>query len=347
MKKNNSKASEPLFFSMTFAFLARYLPHAVGRSPGTISSYRDTLTIFRRYVREKLEMKIGTFCFSHCTRACVLGFLEYLKQQGNQPSTRNHRLAGLKGYLAYAADMDVALQSIWLEVKRIKAHRIVKMEKPIIYEPQFRTILEHIPNNRKGVRNRTILILLYETAQRISELVSLRLSNLHLEGDKPYIHVVGKGRKERYIAITRLTAEHLNTYLLYYHKNGSFDTDFVFYTVSKGVVNSISQRSVQEFLQQYAGEARKQDATIPLKVHPHMLRRSKATTLYQNGMPLPLVSSFLGHSLLETTQIYAKPSLKMMSNALQGVNPGDYDYKAEEPNWLGKEDLLARKCGIR
>lgn len=302
MKKNNS-AGESLFFSKTFAFLAEYLPSAVGRSPGTIASYRDTLTIFRRYVRKELEMNIGTFCFSHCTRACVLGFLEYLKQQGNQPSTRNHRLAGLKGYLAYAADMDVALQSIWLEVKRIKAHRVVKMEKTIMYEPQFRTILEQIPNNRKGVRNRTILILLYETAQRISELVSLKLSNLRLEGDKPYIHVLGKGRKERYIAITRLTAEHLKTYLLYYHGKDSVNTDFVFYTVSKGVAHSISQRSVQEFLQQYARAAREQDATIPLKVHPHVLRRSKATTLYQNGMPLPLVSSFLGHSLLETTRI--------------------------------------------
>ncbi len=272
MKKNKSEAGEPLFFSMTFAFLEEYLPNAVGRTPGTIASYRDTLTIFRRYVREELDMKIGVFCFSHCTRACILGFLEYLKQQGNQPSTRNHRLAGLKGYLAYAADVDVALQSIWLEVKRIKAYRVVNMEKKMIDERQFRTILEQIPNSRRGIRNRTILILLYETAQRISELVSLRLSNLHLEGAKPYIHVVGKGRKERYIAITRLTAEHLNTYLRYYHGDGSVGTEFVFYTVTKRVANSISQRSVQEFLQQYAGTARQQDATIPLKVHPHMLR---------------------------------------------------------------------------
>ena len=68
-------------------------------------------------------------------------------------------------------------------------------------------------------------------------------------------------------------------------------------------------------------------------------------TLYQSGMPLALVSSFLGHAQLETTRIYAKPSMEMLREALKAATPEqDRDVK---PLWEGKEDLMARKCGLR
>ena len=92
MKNNDSK----LFFSMTYEFLDIYMVKQVGRSPDTIESYRDALTLFRRYVLNELNLSITKFAFAQCTRDCIFGFLEYLEAQGNKPGTRNQRLAALK-----------------------------------------------------------------------------------------------------------------------------------------------------------------------------------------------------------------------------------------------------------
>lgn len=338
----DNRHTGPLFFSHTFTFLEEYLPDHVGRSPKTVESYRDTLTVFRRFVLEEKGVSMGQFFFSDCTRDCVHSFLSYLKGLGNAENTRNHRLAGLKAYLAYAASVDVTLQSIWIGVSSLKPLRVRKTEKAILSESQVTLILKQVPNTFKGVRNRTMMLLLYETAERISELLGLQLGNLHLEGDRPYIKVEGKGRKERCIAITKETAQHIMQYM---ETCNSDTSELLFSTTIHGKKGQMSARNVQDFLSAYANAARDIDPSIPLGVHPHMLRRSKATTLYQNGMPLPLVSSYLGHAQLETTRIYTKPSMEMLREALKAVSPGqDRDVK---PLWEGKEDLMARKCGLR
>jgi len=338
----NNKHVGPLFFSHTFPFLEEYLSIHIGRSSNTVESYRDTLTVFRRFVLEELDVSISKFLFSDCTRVCVQDFLAYLKGFGNSESTRNHRLAGLKTYLAYAAGVDVTLQSIWIGVSSIRPIRVPTLEKKILSESQMTLILKQAPNTFKGVRNRTMLLLLYETAERISELLALKLDNLHLEGDRPYIKVEGKGRKERCIAITKETAQHVMQYVGLCDKDSS---DLLFPTKIHGVKGQMSARNVQDFLRTYANSARVVDPSIPLGAHPHMLRRSKSTTLYQSGMPLALVSSFLGHAQLETTRIYAKPSMEMLREALKAATPEqDKDVK---PLWEGKEDLMAKKCGLR
>ncbi len=99
MKSSNSN----LLFSMTYEFLDIYMLKQLGRSPDTIESYRDALTLFHRYVLGKLNTSMTKFTFAQCTRNLIFGFLEYLKTQGNKPGTRNQRLAALKSYLWFAA----------------------------------------------------------------------------------------------------------------------------------------------------------------------------------------------------------------------------------------------------
>lgn len=100
----NSHQSEPLFFSLTYEFLEIYLPKQCGRSPHTVESYRDALSLFRRYILEILGISVGKFTFAECTRECVLGFMNHLSKLGSKPSTRNQRLAALKSYMAFAAN---------------------------------------------------------------------------------------------------------------------------------------------------------------------------------------------------------------------------------------------------
>lgn len=99
----------------------------------------------------------------------------------------------------------------------------------------------------------------------------------------------------------------------------------------------MSHRNVQKMLKKYADMADKEGCAIP-SVHPHLLRRSRASNLYQNGVPIEMVSRLLGHSSVETTKDhYAYPSLKQMREAMDaGSSPSE----KEQPLWVGHEDEL-------
>ena len=101
---------------------------------------------------------------------------------------------------------------------------------------------------------------------------------------------------------------------------------------------------MQRIISQYANIARKTCPDMPASVHPHMFRRTRATNLYQDGVALELVSVVLGHAHLETTKIYAKPSLRQIRDAMESVPTPVED---EEPLWVGNEDEMARMCGLR
>ena len=75
-----------------------------------------------------------------------------------------------------------------------------------------------------------------------------------------------------------------------------------------------------------------------------MLRRTRATNLYQSNVELELVSRILGHASTQTTRIYAKPSLEMLKEAMDKSNP---ELNTEEPLWPDDEDELAKLCGLR
>lgn len=317
----------------------------VGRSPDTIESYRDALSLFRRYILKDLNISITKFTFAQCTRNCIFGFLDYLKAKGNKPGTRNQRLAALKSYLWFASDKDVRLQSIALEVSRITQFKNPATEKYLLSENALNNIFNQPSSTRMGLRDRTIMILLYDSAVRLSEILNLQVTDICLSEDNPYVRVMGKGSKERVIAISCKTAKHVKQYLDIYRSSDTPDNNLLFYTIIKNHAGKMSVGNVERFIQQYADKARESCPDIPLRVHPHMLRRTRATNLYQNGVELALVSRILGHSFLDTTRIYAKPSLSMMREAMDSVNVPQT--KEEKPLWVGSEEEMAKKCGLR
>ena len=184
--KNNHR-SAPLFFSMTYEFLELYLPKQCGRSPHTVESYRDSLSLFRRYILNTIGISIGKFTFEECNRECVFGFMNYLSELKSKPSTRNQRLAALKSYLIFASDKDISLQSTALEVGRVPQYRVPKTEKTVIPEDAMTAILRQPSNTRMGLRDRTIMILLYDSGARLAEVLGLNVSDVVIDGDNPYM----------------------------------------------------------------------------------------------------------------------------------------------------------------
>lgn len=334
-----------LFFSRTYDFLERYLPRQAGRSPETVRAYRDALTVFRRYARDVLGKGVGDLAFGDVDRDCVLGWLERMGEEGLSAATRNQRLAAIRSYLWYAADCDVAVTSVALSVSRIPPAKGPQRVKECLSEAALRAILAAPDaSTRMGARDVALMSVLYDTGIRLSELTGLTVGDALVDHEQPHIFVTGKGDKERPVGLSDPAVAQLRRHLAMSHSTPADKSDPLFYTKIKGGRRRMSSSNVERIVQKYADEARESCEEVPERVYPHMFRRTRATDLYQQGVELALVSRILGHASMETTKVYAKPSIEQMREAMGKVGRVD---EPEEACWVGDEEMMARLCGLR
>jgi len=338
-----AKRFNELFFSRTREFLDEYLTSQCSRSTHTIKAYRDALTILRRYVASQ-GYSLKAFGFADCTRDFLLGFMEHLQQSGYEKSSCNQRLAAIKSYMWYVADGDITWQQDALMVSRVPFLRVPDKERATLSEKCLKSLFSAPGNSRRGIRDATIMIILYDSAIRLSELIGLMVSDVNLQNNIPYLRIRGKGDRERIVSISDHAADHLKNYMELFHGLESPMTDRLFYTVIHDQVHAMSPGNVARIIDKYVEIIRPDHPDLPEKVHPHMFRRTRATDLYQSNIELELVSRILGHSSTQTTRIYAKPSLEMLKAAMDQSNP---ELNAEDPLWPDDEDEFARICGLR
>ena len=197
-------------------------------------------------------------------------------------------------------------------------------------------------------RNMVFMTLMYDSAARCSELLDLKIQDLQLDTQYPKVTLTGKGNKTRPVPLMGQTAEHCRQYLRKAHpqpdRNGD---DHVFFTFSHGKRQRMSPDNVAYFMKKYGEQVRLRCPSMPERVHPHQLRHTRAIHLYRDGMPMQLLSEFLGHATPETTKIYAYADTEMKRAAIQkgeklrGVLP------VEEPIWKDDDEMLRKLCGLR
>ena len=333
-----------LFFSKTKDFLDIFLKSQINRSSDTIKAYRISLTAFYKYVTEVRKEKVMQFCFSNCTYEFVLTYSQYLQETLKLAnSTVNQRLAALKSYLKYVADGDIGLMQTYIAVQKVPLLKTPKLQRPVIEKEELKAFLTKPGNTKAGRRDRVLLSVLYDTAVRVSELTGIVLGDINLNVSNPSIIIHGKGKKTRSVVLNRKCADLLKDYILHYHEvDASIDTP-IFYTQIHGNINNMSQRNVERIVKKYGDMVRDEHPSLPEKTYPHMLRRSRATGLYRDGVPLEMVAAILGHSSSETTKIYAIPSIEQMREA---ISKGSIDETEIEKMWEGKESEIRRLFGL-
>jgi site-specific recombinase XerD len=207
--------------------------------------------------------------------------------------------------------------------------------KAVLHEPDAKTA--------KGGRNRMIMVLLYDAALRVQELVDLRVSDLQLQARTPFILVTGKGGKTRSVPLMEKTVAHLKEYLTRFHRSPDAPTrDPLFFSSRSDGPHWLSTDAVAVMLKKYGESARKNCPEVPERVHPHLFRHSRATDLYRAGMPLSYIAEFLGHVSVNTTDIYASADTAMLRDALRKA---ESDATDEVPLWK-EEESLKRLCGL-
>ena len=147
----------------------------------------------------------------------------------------------------------------------------------------------------------------------------------------------------RSITLNPRCSEHLKEYIRCYHSEDAPPETPLFYTVIHGKMNHMSQRNVERIVKKYGDITREDHPTMPDSVYPHMLRRSRATGLYRDGVPLEMVSVILGHSSSEVTKTYAIPSVDQMREALEKGQPED---EQVERIWDGKDVEIRQMFGL-
>lgn len=337
------------FFETIRKFLNEYLPNQRCLSENTIRSYRQTLNLFVKFMREVKGYTVTKIQFSVISRETLLEFLDWIEiERKCSTSTRNQRLMVLRAFFDYAGIIDCAQTSLYMDSINIP----VKEEHGKIVEFLSEAALEALlqqpdPTKRKELRNLTFMILMYDTAARCCELLGMKVKDLHLNSEHPIAYLHGKGGKTRTVPLLPNTVHHCKRYLRKFRHGEPADSEkFVFYTVIHGTQNRMSHDNAADFIERYGLMASQKYAEIPKHLHPHMLRHTRAMHLYRNGMPLELLSQFLGHASVDTTRIYAYADTEMKRAALEKITSKEPDTKTSTAIWEDDEDMILKLSGL-
>lgn len=328
-------------------FLTVYMPKQRGLSKHTITSYRQTINQFLLFVTETRKIRYEEICFQDWSVSMINKYLVYLEQERIvSASTRNQRLFAIRSFLKYARLSNPELMSLSMEAGGISVAKEAKEPVAFLSEQAMEVLLRQPDDTKKiGLRDMCFMITMYDTAARDCEMLNLKVSSLDLNSSCPKIRLDGKGNKVRYVPLMKKTAQHLKRYLSVYHAEDTKD-DWLFYTVSHGRRNQMSDDNVARFFAKYSKLAKSEYNEVPEKVTPHQFRHSRAMHLYQNGMPLQLLAEYMGHASVVSTQIYAYADTEMKRVALEKCQRKAEKVYDELPKWQMDEEMIKKLYGL-
>lgn len=283
-----------------------YLQVERGLSANTIQSYRQDLQEADAF------FKTQTKSIAEIDQFVILNFLEQLQQQRKARNTVIRVVSTLRRFFQYLVQFGVIKDDPMLKVDSPKKAQTLP---DVLTVAQVNQLLS-MPNiNQKlGIRDRAILETLYATGLRVSELVNLKLGDLHLPMN--LLQTIGKGDKERIIPISDVAVDWLNRYLTTTRVallDGKPNTEFVFLNAHG---RQLTRQAIWLMIKKYVNQA-----GIKRHVTPHTLRHSFATHLLENGADLRIVQELLGHSDISTTQIYTHVSHQHLTEVYNKYHP--------------------------
>ena len=198
--RRDPKTDAPDLFGFARDYLHAYMPKVRGLSPKTIEAYRISLECFLDYLADTGHVAREQVSFDHFDRNHLKSWLAWMTdQQHYAPKTVTLRLSAIKAFLAYASHEDITLVALSQAAKTLKAPRSPRTPIAYLSEPETRAILAAFSGQTaKSRRNRMLLILLYDTAARVSEITGLTLQDLSPDQPRPcHPHRQGKQNSHR------------------------------------------------------------------------------------------------------------------------------------------------------
>ena len=339
-------------FQLIKEYLTIYLPKQKIASEHTIKSYRETLNLFITYISLQKDGTLAKVSLDDLTRENIENFLSWIcEKRACGASTANQRLSAIRAFLKYASGKNILYVSCYTASRNIPLRKTEKKFIVMHFSESARDamLLQPDPKKKNQHRDLFFLILLYDTGARDSEMLDMHPADIVTNCGAPYVVIRGKGKKIRTVPIMNETVQHFRSYCRRFGIDTYDKSAPLFYTMIHGEKCRMSDDNVARFIGKYADMARKSCAEVPKHVTPHMWRHSRAIHLYRKGVPLPLISEWLGHSNMETTLIYAYADTEMKRTAIEKATATNHPlYKQKETETTeGDNDNLRRYCGLK
>jgi integrase/recombinase XerD len=299
------------------SFFMEHLCNHKRLSPQTVKSYRDTFRLLLQYLQAKMAKKPSALSIADLDAPVILSFLESLEQQRhNQAQSRNVRLTAIRSFFRLVALRDptsvgVATRVLAIPLKRIDQHLVGYLTRPEVDA----ILAANQLTAWSGRRDYALLLSLYNTGARVSEIISLQRSHFRF-GVKSFVQFKGKGRKERSVPLWHSTAKALQAWFRELDDSSSA----VAFPNVRG--SSLTRDGVNYILQQAVERASASYPSLKNKrVFPHIFRHSCALHLLQSGVDIAVIALWLGHESIQTTHGYIEADLAIKEQALQKLAP--------------------------
>lgn len=343
MDKRNPSSHEASFWGYARAFLHVHMARERLLSAETVEAYRISLECLIGYLENVRGRERPDITFDDLDRPVLKDWLKWMvEDRGYSPKTIELRLTSVRSFLRYAGSEDVSLMGLYDGARTLKGPKGPK--KPIAHMSEAAT--EAVLGAFAGAtsrerRDRAMLVLLYDTGARVSELADATVRDLVL-AEPARITVTGKGRKARTVPLMDKTVGHMEAYLDEFHPGwrGARPGEPLFYCRRHGRPVQLSTDAISSVLKKAAEIARERCPEVPARVHPHLIRKTRAMDLYRQGIPLPIIAQLLGHESISTTSgFYAFAGEEMVFEAMSQIaQPALADSQAK---WRDEKVLAA------
>ena len=287
-------------------FFSNYLPHIKGVSRHTIKAYRDAFTLFIPFAANRLEIKTGSLMLDHLTTDMVLAFLVNLEQKRkNSPITRNHRLAAIKSLAKMIRFMHPEKRDVVEKILAIPQKRYQRKLIGYLYPDEIYKVMQSVDLNQKeGFRDYCLLVLLYDSGARASEVATLNLDYFNFK--ERTLAILGKGNRFRQIALMPATSILVKNYIDKYRKESKPVYQHRLFINQRG--KELTRHGIYRICKKYLTVA------LPPKrlktISPvHSFRHSCAVSMLSSGYSLSDIRNQLGHEDLQATMVYIKLDL--------------------------------------
>ena len=274
-------------------------------SEKTTNGYLKDLDLFLEYLNENSIKKFNDVGYQD-----IRDYISYLYNLKYNNKTISRHISSLRSLFKYLKVNEIIDDNPCLLISNPKIEK--KLPKYLNFEETEKLLNAFDNNNYIGLRNSTIMELLYSTGIRVSELTNIKLNDI--SNLSKTIRVTGKGNKERIVYFGSRCKNLLNKYLnnSYYELNVN-NLDYLFLSKTGKKINDREIRKIIDDAAKIAG--------IKMKISPHVLRHTFATHMLQDGADLRSVQELLGHENLSTTQIYTHLTNEKIRNVYLNSHP--------------------------
>ncbi len=279
-------------------------------SDNTLISYKHDVKSFIEFIITHTGSEVSIKYLNDMKISDFRSFLSYLRNKDISSTSIARIISSLKSFFNYLLNTNLIESTVVQSLRTPKQKK--SLPRPISSELAIETI-KHAQDMEKekwiGMRNKSILMLLYGCGLRISEALNLNFEDIN---ENDYLIIKGKGNKERMVPLMDYVKNDIENYIHECPKN--FIKDDPLFVGKR--LDRLSPRIIQ-----YVLEKIRHNLSLPETATPHALRHSFATHLLDSGGDLRTIQELLGHSSLSTTQKYTKVETEKLYDAYSKTHP--------------------------